>query len=129
MPCSSRTRHQGSYQQQKHGSESSAGSKPAPGYSRRGIRAWGRGLRASASSGPASTAAAEQPKMGPATEFAAPVDGMDGLMDGVARLRFGRDQRLSEVRALLSTHMPVALPVGISVPAYSAVDVLCSSAK
>lgn len=89
----------------------STGKHSSVGHSRRTGRSWGRGLRAAGIVAGSGAASAEQFNLGPATEFAAPIDGMDGLLDGVSVLRFGRDERLAEVRALLSTHMPVALSV------------------
>lgn len=96
------------------GADTNSNSKLPATHGRRAGRLLGRGLRAA---GTTAAAASERAKPlvnpGPATEFAAPIDGMDGLIDGLSTLRFGRDNRLLEVRALLSTHVPVALAVSL----------------
>jgi hypothetical protein len=40
-----------------------------------------------------------------------PIDGMEGLVNGVSALRFSRDDRLAEARSLLGTNMPVLMQV------------------
>jgi hypothetical protein len=40
-----------------------------------------------------------------------PIDGMEGLVNGVSALRFSRDDRLAEARSLLGTNMPVLMSV------------------
>jgi hypothetical protein len=99
---------------------SSANSRGAPV---RGLRS--NGSTAATAAGIAATAAAAGSSSGAAAAAAAaggkaggqgggeivPIDGMEGLVNGVSALRFSRDDRLAEARSLLGTNMPVLLAV------------------
>lgn len=100
---------------------SAAARRGAPQQSRAGYT---RGLRSSgaptaaalaaSASGAGSGGAGAGGKaggMGPAD--AVPIDGMEGLVNGVSALRFSRDDRLAEARSLLGTNMPVLMQVSV----------------
>lgn len=107
-----------------------AGRAAAGGAGRRGAQhsraGHARGLRSSGTSagaafaanaaaggaaGGAGTAAAAGGKAGVLGGEIVPIDGMEGLVNGVSALRFSRDDRLAEARSLLGTNMPVLMQV------------------
>lgn len=85
------------------------------GPAARGLRstgaAAGSSTAATAAAGGSSGAAATAGNGGGQGGEVVPVDGMEGLVNGVSALRFSRDDRLAEARSLLGTNMPVLLAV------------------
>lgn len=88
--------------------------------------AYTRGLRSSGAPAGAAMAAAAGGAAGGSAAAAAggkaggmggadavPIDGMEGLVNGVSALRFSRDDRLAEARSLLGTNMPVIMQVSL----------------
>jgi len=76
-----------------------------------GIAATAAASSSSAAGGSAAGGSAAAGVGKAAGEGSVPIDGMEGLVNGVSALRFSRDDRLAEVRCLLGTNMPVLLAV------------------
>jgi hypothetical protein len=86
----------------------------------------GSGIAASAAAGGSNGAAASRNGSRQGGEVV-PVDGMEGLVNGVSALRFGRDDRLAEARSLLGTNMPVLLVVSVVAAATEGAQALLPS--
>jgi hypothetical protein len=83
---------------------------PALGLRSTGATA-GSSTAAMPAAGTAAAGAAAAAKVAGQGGEVVPIDGMEGLVNGVSALRFSRDDRLAEARSLLGTNMPVLMSV------------------